>query len=266
MIFTKDLVFLHPPKTAGMSTTEFLLNVLPRPIYLSHPVHDPSLPADIVQVPGKRHETLAEARAIVAQHGFDLHQFPVILATIRNPYDLEVSRWAFLRQRHQWERGPEQELACTSTFETFALHNEQRGGSWATDALSYLGLNTVQGGPDGRPYPNELKDFFTVDGQIPRNLRMIRFENIVADLRHGLQDVGISGAGDFPWVNRSQRDPYPGYYTRRSEEAVYRRYQWAFDEGFYLRFDPEHVAYAAAHRSGEHEYAARTEREFGVTG
>jgi hypothetical protein len=238
MIFTKDLVFLHPPKTAGMSTTQYLLEVLPEPVYLSQPLHDDTVPPTVIQIPGKRHETLAEASEVVTRHGFDLRQFPLILATIRNPYDLEVSRWAFLRQRHPWERGPEQELACTSTFEEFAVRNEQRGGSWATDALAHLGQNTVTGNPGGRPYPNELKDFFTIDEQIPSNLRIIRFETLVTDLREALRSIGVEGQADFPWVNRSQREPYPVYYTPRAEEAVYQRYRWAFDTGFYPRLEP----------------------------
>ncbi|MBA3449882.1 MAG: hypothetical protein H0T18_01570, partial [Chloroflexia bacterium] len=119
-----------------MSTTEYLIAVLPGPIYLSQPITDESLPPHVIQIPGKRHETLAEAREILACHGFDLDQSPVIMATIRNPYDLEVSRWAFLRQRHGWERGPEQELACAHGFAEFAVKNDQRGGNWATDALA----------------------------------------------------------------------------------------------------------------------------------
>lgn len=246
MIFTDDLVFLHPPKTAGMSTTNYLLNVLPGPIYLSQPIHEQGMPDKVVQVPGKRHETLAEAREILARCGRDLNQVPIILSTLRNPYDLEVSRWAYLRQRYPWERGPEQDLACDTTFEEFALLNQQRGGSWATDAFAYLGVNTISGNPGGRPYPNELKDFFTVDGQIPRNLRVIRFESIVSDLRHALQSLGHAGQGDFPWVNRSKRDSYPSYYTPAAEAAVFSRYRWAFDEGFYPRLDLTQHAWSSS--------------------
>jgi hypothetical protein len=58
MIFTKDVVFLHPPKTAGMSTTEYLLAVLPTPIFLSQPIQDDVLREGVIQLAGKRHETL----------------------------------------------------------------------------------------------------------------------------------------------------------------------------------------------------------------
>jgi hypothetical protein len=240
MIFNRNLLFLHPPKTAGMSTSLYLLQVLSAPVYVSQPVRDEALPAGVVQLLGKRHETLAECREVVARHGFDLRRFPIVLATIRNPYDLEVSRWAFLRQAHPWERGPEQDLALACDFDEFAVRNEQRGGSWATDALAPLGLDPFDDVSDGRPYPNELKDFFTLDGRIPDNLRIIRFECLVPDLHAALASVGVDGrAVDFPWINTSRRAPYPAYYTRQAEEAVYRRYRWAFDEGFYLRFDPD---------------------------
>ena len=124
MIFNRNLLFLHPPKTAGMSTSLYLLQVLPAPVYVSQPVWDETLPAGVVHLVGKRHETLAECREVVARQRFDLRRFPIVLATIRNPYDLEVSRWAFLRQAHPWERGPEQDLALACDFDEFAVRNE----------------------------------------------------------------------------------------------------------------------------------------------
>ena len=239
MIFNRNLLFLHPPKTAGMSTSLYLMQVLSAPVYVSQPVWDESLPAGVVHLLGKRHETLAECREIVARHGFDLLRFPIVLATIRNPYDLEVSRWAYLRQARPWERGPEQDLALACDFDEFAVQNEQRGGSWATDALAPLGLDPFDAVSDGRPYPNELKDFFTLDGRIPDNLRIMRFERLVPDLHEAVASVGIDGRSvEFPWVNTSRHARYTSYYTRRAEEAVYRRYRWAFDEGFYPRLDP----------------------------
>ncbi len=110
MIFSKDVLFIHVPKTGGMSTSCYLLDILPRPVYLTHPaeVWNDDLPwRGIVQIVGRRHESLMEARDVVARHGFDIHRFPIILATIRNPYDLEVSRYTYLRIGYHWERGAE---------------------------------------------------------------------------------------------------------------------------------------------------------------
>ena len=246
MLFNKDLLFVHTPKTGGLSTTGYLLDNLPRPVYLTHPIWDASLPArGVVQIDGTRHETLAEARDIAARHGFALERFPLVLATIRNPYDLEVSRWAYLRQGHIWERGPEQDLALASSFEEFAVRNEQRGGGWATGSLAAYDRAAAaadgdgDGNEDGGGKRSELKDFYMLDGRIPENLRMLRFERLADDLASALADVGVDAhPGGFPWINRSTRQDYPSYYTDRAEKAVYRRYHWVFDRGLYPRLNP----------------------------
>lgn len=248
MIFSKDLLFIHVPKTGGMSTSGYLLDVLPKPVHLSHPAevwNDTLAERGIVQIVGKRHESLPEARDVVARHGFAVETFPLVLATIRNPYDLEVSRYAYLRQGYHWERGAEQDLALASTFEEYAVKNDQRGGIWQTEELTFHDAAAL--GDDAPPeYPNELKDFYTLDGRIPPNLRVIRFENMVAELMDALRSVGIDArAADFPWVNQSRRDDFRSYYTPRAEEAVHARYRWVFDQGFYPRLDPDHLPVVA---------------------
>jgi len=237
MIFNRDLLFLHVPKTAGMSISDHLLEILPRPVSLTHPKevwNDGLAERGIVQVIGRRHEALPEARDVVARHGFDIRRFPVVLAGIRNPYDLEVSRYSYLRRGYDWERGAEQDLALASrTFEEFAVKNEQRGGSWETDALTVRDPST----PARRDrYPNELKDFYLLDGAMPPSLRLIRYESLVADLMEALRAVGVEGRPEgVPWVNRSRRDSFLSYYTPAAEEAVYQRYRWVFDQGLYPR-------------------------------
>lgn len=164
---------------------------------------------------------------------------------------MEVSRYSYLRIGHAWERGPEQDLALTSTFEEFAVKNEQRGGSWATDAVTTRDPAAPDADdPPRAEYPNELKDFYTLDGAIPNNLRVIRFETLVDDLMTALWSIGLTGrAANFPWVNRSRQDSFFSYYTPRAEEAVYRRYAWVFDQGFYPRLDASLPASTAGPRS-----------------
>jgi hypothetical protein len=241
VLFNKDLLFVHVPKTGGLSTTRYLLDVLPRPVWLSHPIWDPALPErGIVQIDGSRHETLAEARDLVASHGFALEAFPLILATVRNPYDLEVSRWAYLRQGHHWERGPEQDLALASSFGEFAVKNEQRGGGWTTgaEAAHDRALAAGDADKDGWGIPGALRDFFEVDGQIPANLRLLRFERLAEELAKALASIGVAAdPAGFPWDNASSRDDFRSYYSAAAEAAVYRRYRWVFDQGFYPRLD-----------------------------
>ena len=240
MIFIKDLLFIHVPKTGGMSTSSFLLDVLQGPVYYSHPFRDEVITnPGVVELTGRRHESLEEARDIVASYGLDVSRFRLILATIRNPYDLEVSRYAYLRAGHPWERGGDLPLALSSSFETFAVKSRHRGGHWWTDAEYAAGALTAVGNGRRRGrYRNDLEGFYTLDGCFPKNLRIIRFEHLVEDLAAALGTIGVEVDGRFPWNNRSSHDHYLSYYTRRAEEAVYRRYRWAFDQGFYPRLDP----------------------------
>ena len=47
---------------------------------------------------GSRHERLTEAAASLARFGRRLEDFDTIISIMRNPYDMEVSRYHFLRR------------------------------------------------------------------------------------------------------------------------------------------------------------------------
>ena len=82
MIFNRDVLFIHVPKTGGMAVTEVLLEALPKPVFYSHPhAHDPRLAArGIVEIPGNRHETAAACRDAMARHGHDFEALKLIVA------------------------------------------------------------------------------------------------------------------------------------------------------------------------------------------
>lgn len=240
MIFNQSLLYIHAPKTGGMSLTRYLLSILPRPVYYTHPfVGTEDLPSGVEEIHGKRHESLAEARDVAGRYGFSLDRFPLILVGIRNPYELEVSRYAYLRMEHPWEMpGTELRRARDSSFEEFATASELSGGHWWPDdplsgSIPAYAAREIQ----RRAYPNDLAGFYTVDGRIPANLRMIRFENMADELADALGALGIETTQGLPWANQSPHDHYLSYYTPRAEEAVYRRYRWAFDQGFYPRLE-----------------------------
>jgi len=99
MVFSNDVLFLHIRKTGGTSVTEYLLHVLPPPVYYMAPAPKSHIHrAGVTYLPGTNHGNLKEAAVVVREYGFELERFPVIMATVRNPYDLAVSMYAYRRQ------------------------------------------------------------------------------------------------------------------------------------------------------------------------
>jgi hypothetical protein len=123
MLFNDKVLFLHVPKAAGTSVTSLLIHNLAGPITITEPAkplsrqvpirtqatlafkrlrHELSLlfRPRLRRIAGTRHENLAQASEALARLGRKLDDFEMVLAIIRNPYDLEVSRFHYLRRGH----------------------------------------------------------------------------------------------------------------------------------------------------------------------
>lgn len=217
MLFNDELLFLHVPKTGGMAVTKYLLEVLPPPVRYAYPnFREDYERKGIVQLKGIRHETMSEARDFLHTLGLDLAAFKCIIAMLRNPYAIEVSRFAYLQKGHSWDRGHNQDLALGGDFERFAIHSHDHGGH-------------------ARP----IESYFLLDGQMPPNLKILRTENLDEEVKRALEGIGVRTDAILPRDNESSHGDPPRYYTRAAEEAVYRRYRWVFDRGFYPRLDRE---------------------------
>jgi hypothetical protein len=217
VILGRDVLFVHVPKTGGMAVTRFLLAALPRPVWYTHPDRDPALDDGVIQFEGIRHETLAEAHAVAARLGIDVARLPLVVGVLRNPYALEVSRFAYLQKGHPWDAGGNQDLALAGDFTAFATQSTDHGGS-------------------ERP----IEAYFEIDGRIPGNMRILRQESLHQELPAVLRDAGIAVPASVALAaeNESRHGPWLDYYTRAAAEAVNERYRWVFDHGFYERLDP----------------------------
>jgi hypothetical protein len=91
---------------------------------------------------------------------------------------------------------------------------------------------------DRAPYhgrlPGRLEDWFEINGQMPSNLRVLRFETLEQDLRRALSPFSRNHS-QLPRLNASEHRPYAHYLTPGIEKAIYRKYRWAFDRGLYPR-------------------------------
>lgn len=194
---------------------EYLLDVLPRPVHWSLPVgHNAELPDGVERFEGVAHEGLAEARIILDGRGLRIEEMPLMVACARDPYALEVSRYAFLRQQvKSFNHGPEQAVARLGDFELFARCTRPHGG---------------------RP----LEIYYTLDGAVPANLRIIKLENVAEDLPRSVRAAGLPPPPQsLPHRNRTEHGDVRGFYTPAAEEAVYQKYKWVFDAGLYRRLD-----------------------------
>ena len=237
MLFSDKVLFLHVPKAAGSSVKSFLIHNLSGPITLirpSHPLSSAEAPIGVrlevalkrmrheisfllrprlKRIAGQPHANLVQACEALARFGRKLDDFEVVLAIIRNPYDLEVSRFHYLRRGHLGVPG----LAHTDT-ERLAL-----AGDFAAFA-------------ERAPYHGRarLEEWFEIDGRMPPNLGVLRFETLEADLRRAPTPF-CRKFPPLPHLNASVHEPYARYLSPGIEEAIYRKYRWAFDRGFYQR-------------------------------
>lgn len=240
MLFNQELLFLHVPKTAGTSVTSFLIRVLDGPVMLTEPADHlgPSVHVSaatriklglrrlrrrvgllrrtkLTVIAGTRHETLAEALPVLERFGRHLEDFRVVLAVIRNPYDLEVSRFHFFRRGHLGVKGLAQEyaeeLALTRDFATFARRAPYHGR-----------------------LPGRIEDWFEIEGRVPDNMHILRFETLHTELAALLGPFARTPP-TLPRLNASEHGPYKDYLTPEIEEAIYLKYRWPFDKGYYPR-------------------------------
>jgi hypothetical protein len=84
-----------------------------------------------------------------------------------------------------------------------------------------------------------MSKYYFLDGEMPANLRILRFERLADEVREALRQIGITGDAEFPWLNRSNHGKYTSYYDRESERLVYEQCRWFFDHGYYERLDLE---------------------------
>jgi hypothetical protein len=98
MIWNDEILFIHAPKTGGMSLTKLLTENLPS-----------------AQATEARHETISVAKEKLG----DLSRFKRIFVVMREPYTLEISRYNYLRIGHPVDRGVAQNLALAGDFKEY---------------------------------------------------------------------------------------------------------------------------------------------------
>ncbi len=211
MILSNDLLFVHVPKTAGTSVRDWLLDHLRPPILHVHPngKRFDTDRARITWMPGDKHANLVTAEPLVRMFtGRDLADLPMVIAGVRNPYDREVAWFSYL----------------DSPVPDMGFH--LRGERWGTFE-EFVARDTT--------LDRRLEHFYEIRARPLANLRLVRTEHLEQDLTDAMTALGIATRRAVPRLNASRHDDYRGYYTPETEQAVYERYRWYFDQGLYER-------------------------------
>ena len=303
LVFSPDLLFVHVNKTGGTSVALHLIEVLPRPVYYVNQTayridHRPG----VTHVPGHPHQRLADAAAFIEPFGLRLPALPLVLAVVRNPYDLFVSHYSWQKLRTttvalldgvvapappadsvaaddvaaalaalEPDRAVRVDLDEHERLEEVrdALHRAaiaagQRVVTWNEGST----LFALPAPATAKPKPHRVRDrahnldfrefvfwantdrratflgglydFYHLDGAMPPNLRILRFERLGDDLRDVLREAGLPADRDLPWVNRSERRAWATLYDAETEAVVYEQARWMFERGLYerLRLEP----------------------------
>jgi hypothetical protein len=211
MIWNESILFIHAPKTAGMSMTSLLCNYLRGSVNVTGPYEEQFVENKVAYIPGKRHETLIDAASFFTYRNIRLEQFEKIFVVMRNPYELELSRFAYLQKNLPQDRGIAQEIALQGDF-----------------------LNYLTNAPFFGMSPPRLDLYYQFNGAMPENLVILRYERLEADIKLHVAPYLDEGYL-LPHVNQSAREKTQDVYDAQMEALCYRRHRWFFDKGFYSR-------------------------------
>lgn len=213
MLFNDEFVFLHYPRSAGKSLTRYMIEAWRGPIHGLVSKGQMKELADVVRpdvfLEGTgAHQNLRRARAVLAERGRNINDFRAVFVGVRNPYDMAVSRYCFMRRTYPWNKDRSTfRMAHELPFEEFWLS-----------------------------YRANLGDaFLTIDGRVLENQRFIRFETLEEDLEVIAEEYGFKSA-TLGHLNGTPHGHYLSYIrTPRCEQAIYERFRYLFDSGLYPR-------------------------------
>jgi hypothetical protein len=220
LIFTDKFLFLHFPKTGGMMLSNEFRKKLKGKIYYSVPKGHLSpyekfaqLLGQIKVVEGLRHENLADAEQLFMKYNLPhrLSNFELILLLVRNPYELMVSRYFYLKnvQKHNRE-GLAARLASELSFNEFVLN---------------------------APLQSDINSFLNTDNSEQEyNISIVKYENMHHELNPLMRNYLKRPLSFNKKLNTSKHQPYQSFIEDEEvENRIYIDFKILFDKGFYNR-------------------------------
>lgn len=209
---------MHLGKTGGTSVSWLLCNTLKPPVFNvfeQKNMKNPKAQGYEFILDGQRHANLPEAKNLLGQYGMRPEDFKLIIILVRNPVDLELSHYRYLRKEKLIKRATtggankimERVIAAKKSFDAFAR--------------SYL-----------THYTGELKDFFTLNDHVPENMEIVRMEEMKKVLPNLLRPFQTRSR-PLPHRNKSSNPINNIALSNAALKKIYLKYQWIYDHGFY---------------------------------
>lgn len=213
MLYTTDYLFLHYPKTAGKTLSRAFLASWEKPIKglisKGQLKELEDLITDKVDLQlGRGHENLITAEKIMRDDGISVEDLKAIFVCIRNPYDLAVSTYFFMRETHHNNKDKENfQLAARVSLEDF----------WLNAKIA------------AKP-----QQWFRHPEKSLHNIELIKFENLAAEMQRIGTKYGFR-VDALDHLNASKRGHYREYMTSKVEPVIYNKFNFLFEIGGYPR-------------------------------
>lgn len=211
MIWNDKILFIHAPKTAGMSMTSLLTSSLGGTVNITGPYEEKHKKGNVVYWPGKRHESLYDAESVFTYMNKSIFDFEKIFAVMRNPYDLELSRYSYLKKGNPWDKGVAQDLAINSSFKEYLKK------------APFFAMN-----------PPRIDIYYAMNGCLPRNMIVLKYESLNSDINYYLRKY-LNNDQKLGTENASKHKKYLDVFDEELEELCYQRNKWFFEKGYYSR-------------------------------
>lgn len=211
MIWNDQILFIHAPKTAGMSMTTLLLSALKGIVNITGPYEKKVREGNTVYWPGKRHESLYDAESFLSYLNKSIYSFEKIFVVMRNPYDMELSRYSYLKKGNAWDKGIAQELAMNGSFRDYLKK------------APFFGMN-----------PPRIDIYYSINGLLPSNMVVLKYENLNSDIRLFMTKY-LNTDKEPERENSSEHPIFLDVYDDELEQLCFQRNKWFFEKGFYSR-------------------------------
>lgn len=216
MVFNRDILFIHLGKTGGISVASYLCRVLKPPVVSVvrfDEFHKLKQVGHEIMISWKRHANLVAARAFLKSKNILIEDFKKMIIVIRDPVDLDFSYYRHLRtpryikklSKHPVNKGRVE--AAQKDYPFFAKQNFTH-------------------------YQGNLKDFFELDGKIPENMEIIRFENLSEAIPETVKPFTVKEIG-FPHINASPEQMERPALSADALRSIKEKYRWIYDKNFY---------------------------------